>query len=188
MAKAQQQPEPAPVLDTPEELGPPKSYRLQVTLGLVALILLQMTVLWCVLPAKPVVQERIGLPLGAPDNLFDAQPLVPPDPGRPEILAERPIGPLRVRSEVNERNETFALTMNVTVRQREVRRFETEYERREQRVVDAVETVLRLSSPDERREAEYTTIRARAKQAINEVLGTPWVQEVLVRDVTLEAN
>ena len=33
---------------------------------------------------------------------------------------------------------------------------------------------------------EFTAIKERSKQVINEILGTPWVQEVLISDVTFE--
>jgi flagellar basal body-associated protein FliL len=37
-------------------------------------------------------------------------------------------------------------------------------------------------------EPGLTTIKEKAKKAINEILGTPWVQEVLVTEVVFEAN
>ena len=107
-----------------------------------------------------------------------------------DLLVERPIGhgPLRVATARNDMNERFSLTMRVTVLAREQRAFDRQYERLEQQIIDSVETIMFVSTPEERREAELTTIREKSKQAINEILGTPWVQEVLIRNVTIETN
>ena len=191
MAKAQQQPEPAPVLDTPEEQGPPKSYRLQITLGMVSLILLQMLLLWFVLPPPAQTRERIGM--NARDGVGDFENIDPVPPGliREEDLAEIRIGnePITVRAVVDGGNERFSLTMHVGVRRgREERQFERLYEGRMNRIIDRIETIMRQATHEERSEAELTTIKERAKRAINEIIGNNWVQSVLITNVTFEAT
>jgi len=82
-------------------------------------------------------------------------------------------------------NETFSLTMFVSIQQRDALRFERRFEQCKNEVFDRVATVLRESSRDERLEAGHTAIKERVKQTINDVLGTPWVQQVLFTEITL---
>ena len=190
MAKVQKQPEPAPIPGD-EAQEPPKSYRGQIALGLAALILFQMIVLWSVLPPRTVVQDRGGLHLPAGEETFGGvRPLPPEIQGPTDLMVERQIGegPIRVRAQQNDANVTFALVMHVQIRQREERAFDREYERRMNAVMTAVTTVLQGSTSDEREEIGYTAIREKSKRAINQVLGTPWVQTVFVRDVVHETN
>ena len=189
MAKAQQQPIPAPVLDAPEDMGPPKSYRLQISLGMVSLILLQMLLLWFVLPSPAQVGREIGLNPVDSIGIFEDGDVIPPGVIREEDFDEILISQITVRNVVDGMNERFSLTMNVTVRRgREARLFERAFERRIARIIDRVETIMRQSTYEERREADLTTIKERSKRAINEVLGTPWVQGVLITEVAFEAN
>ena len=125
------------------------------------------------------------------DKDVDVFSFVPPGVIRQETVAKRLIGdePLSVVVEHDEMNEIFSLTMHVHVRAgREERLFDRVYERRKQRIVDGVETIMRAATHEERMEEGYTTIKEKSKQAINEVLGTPWVQQVIITDVTIEAN
>ena len=108
---------------------------------------------------------------------------------RQETVAKKLIGdePLSVVGGDNEMNEIFSLTMHVHVRAgREERLFERAYERRRQRIVDSVETIMRQSTYEERREVDLATIKEKSKQAINEILEIPWVQRVLISKVTFE--
>ena len=84
--------------------------------------------------------------------------------------------------------ETFSLTMFVTVQQRDLRHFERRFEQCKIEVIDRVSTVLRASTTEERREGGHTAIKERVRREINEVLGTPWVQQVLFINVTHEVN
>ena len=101
---------------------------------------------------------------------------------------ERPIGhgPITVRTVRDGMNERFSLTMHVVVLAREQRAFERQYARYEQRVIDRVEAIMRAATPEERMDEEFTAIKAKSIQAISDILGTPWVQEVLISDVTFE--
>ena len=110
--------------------------------------------------------------------------------GNADHLVERPIGhgPLSVATTRNDMNEKFSLTMHVVVHQREQRAFERQYERHGQRVIERIETIMLAATLEERMEVGYTTIKERSRQAINEILGTPWVQEVLISGVTIETN
>ena len=125
------------------------------------------------------------------DKDKDVFSIVPP-PGiiRLETVAKKLIGdgPLSVVVVHDEMNEHFSLTMHVHVRAgREERLFERAYERRWQRVIDSVETIMRAATREERMEEGYTTIKEKSKQAINEILGTPWVQNVLISGVSYAA-
>jgi len=102
-------------------------------------------------------------------------------------MVERPIGNKNtfvitdVRGDVN---ETFSLTMHVVVQQRELRHFERRFEQCEIELIDRVTVVLRASTTEERMEAANIAIRERVKRTINDVLGTPWVLEVLFTEIT----
>ena len=110
---------------------------------------------------------------------------------RQETVAKKLIGdePLSVVVGDNEMNEIFSLTMHVYVRAgREERLFDRVYERREQRIVDSVETIMKAATHEERMEEGFITIKEKSKQAINEIIGTPWVQDVFISNITIETN
>ena len=179
MAKEQkQEPAQAPAPEVPETPGPPKSYRLQITLGFLVVVLFQVIGLYMMLPGKP-------------------KPTDPNDPDNPiyansrstEATEERQIntGQFKVKAPVGDSNETFSLVMHVKVRKgKEAYKFDTLYDERQNEIIDRVTSVLTVSTPDERIEPGYTTIKNKAKRAINDVLGTPFVLEVLIAEVTYE--
>ena len=187
MAKETKQPAPAVVPDAPEVLAAPKSFRLYIALGFVSLILFQMIVIFMMLPA-PAKPPPIGgyNPGGPGGGIFDDTPLPAPNIGPEVRLVERQIGsvPLSVTQPRGDSNEVFTLTMHVTVREREQWRFDAEYERRTFRVIASVENVMRAATPAERNEVGHATIGERSRRAINEVLGTPWVQQVFITSAT----
>ena len=109
---------------------------------------------------------------------------------RQEPMVERSVGhrPLSVATVHNDQNEKFSLTMYVLLRSRDQEAFDRAYEQRMHQVIDRIETIMRVATPEERMEMTLITIRERAKQEINEILGTPWVQEVFISNVTIETN
>ena len=108
---------------------------------------------------------------------------VPPDriPMFEITIGEGPISVSMIRNDIT---ETFSLTMHVAIKKRDATLFQKHYEQRKVEIIDRITAILLASTPDERMEAGCATIKEKAKQAINEVLGTPWVQVVLVSDVT----
>ena len=104
---------------------------------------------------------------------------------------ERPIGhvPLVVATTRNDMNEKFSLTMHVVLYQRDARAFERQYERYVQRIIERVEMIMIAATPEERTEVGFATIKEKSQQAINEILGTPLVQQVIIiTDVTNEVQ
>jgi hypothetical protein len=173
-----------PAPDVVATLGPPKSYRLQIMLGFVGLILFQMIVLWMLLPSRTVVRANMGInPLdgvvGIDDVSSVAGDLIPK-----EEMVELPVqnDPFKVTQLRGEETERLTLRMHVVVRKKEERAFTRQYEQFRMRILDRVESVLTLSTRAERQETGHTAIKERSKKAINEVLGTPWVQEVLIAE------
>jgi len=191
MAKEQKQEQnPSSVPDGSEVAAPPKSYRLYIALGFVSLILFQMIILGLLLSvlARQTPQEP-GIVVG-PD--FDGTTVGGPPVVRPtERMAEIPIGnrnSFNVRIVQDDANETFSLILHVSVRQRDVRSFERRFGDCENEIIDRVSVVLRSSTPEERREAGHTAIREKVRRAMNDVLGTPWVQQVFFSEITHEVN
>ena len=186
MAKEQKPTEPAsaPDLDAAATLGPPKSYRLQIMLGLVGLIMFQMIVLWLLMPSRKVLQANLGLdPLNGVVGIDDVSPiaenLIPREP-----MVELPVqsDPFKVKQLRGEETENLTLRMHVLVRKREERAFTRQFEQFKLRVIERVENVLTLSTRAERQEIGHTSIKEKSKKAVNEVLGTSWVQEVLISE------
>ena len=183
MAKEQKQPEPAPALDTSEVPGPPKSYRLQIVLALTALVLFETIVLLLLLPTKEQTQARTN---GHFTEVITDPPAVRPrDP-----MVEKPIGsgPIKVRITQNDSNVLISLVMHVHVRKSEEKRFQTRYDQCVQEIIDRVGIILRGATSAERGEVALSTIRERAKREINEVLKTPWIQQVLISEFTEESS
>ena len=185
MAKEQKPTEPAPVpdFDAPA-LGPPKSYRLQIMLGFVSLVLFQMIILWTLLPSRQVVRANMGINVldgvVGIDNVSPvAENLIPR-----EAMTELPIRsePFKVKQLRGEDTENLTLRIHVLVRKKEERAFTRQFEQFRMRILDRVESVLTLSTRAERQEMGHTAIKERSKKAINEELGTPWVQQVLISE------
>ena len=191
MAKEEkQEPTAAPAPDAPESLGPPKSYRLQIALGLVGLILFQLIVLYILSPRQPPPEYRGGIDPRNGPRIFNSFANEPPTILSTEGMVEKPIkeGPFKFKSPRDDVNESFSIVMHVTVRKKEESRFTKRYEECKNEIINDVTIVLQISTPEERGEPGYTTIREKAKKAINNVLRTPFVQQVLVSDVSYEAN
>ena len=79
--------------------------------------------------------------------------------------------------------EVFSLVMHVSVLKADTRKFERRYEASKNKVIDRVTTVLRASTTEERMESGNTTIKGKVVTAINDVLETPWVQEVFFTEI-----
>ena len=172
--------------DVAEITGPPKSYRLQIALGLVCLILFQILVLWLMLPSRAHVEADLGLRNGDLPNAFDDPRLVPPNLPTTVRLEEIPIREGRAITVTNLRNEAhekFTVVIHVQVRRAEKSRFTRQYELRMNEILDRINAVLQATSAEERSEVGHTTIKNRLQRAINEILDTPWVQQVFLTDV-----
>lgn len=193
MAKEQKQEQDTPsVPEVPEVVGPPKSYRLYIMLGFFCLILFQtivLGVLVSLLAKQPLPEIGIDPRNGVPN--FEDVPNVPSSPITKDPTIEKPIGDratFKIRTPRGEFTDTFNLVMHVTVRKTDERAFNTRYEQCTIAVIDRATSVLSASTTEERAEASRTAIKERVKRAINEVLETPWVQEVFFTEVTHEIN
>ena len=190
MAKEQKPPESAPAPDAaPETVGPPKSYRLQIMLGFVCLILFQTIVLAVVVSA--LVKKDTETPgmstTGMPGD-FDTPKTVPPDIGKKEKTVERTIGEkaFKVKVPEGENQVTFSTSVHVQIRDKDGKAFDRRYPEVMHEVEDTINIVLKGSTSDERMEAATTTIKEKIKKEINRVLGTPWVLQVFCTDFSYE--
>jgi len=189
MAKELKQPESALDLETVQEVAePPKSYRLQIVLILVCLILFQMIVLWMLLPSRKVIRENIGLNIVDGTGDFEGVSGVPPNIGQGETFIEKSISEkiFTVKSPRNEANETFSVEIRIGIRPADEKKFNQRYEKCMYEIQDRVMTILKASTTEDRMEAAFTTIKGKVKKAINEVLGHPWVQNVYCTNISLE--
>jgi len=185
--KPEQNPVPAP--DASEVQEPPKSYRLYIALAFVALILFQAIILAVALRAWFPPQVRVPGGLNAVNGAgmgLDGVDLVPPDLVKREDEIEIEINEGRAfrvkKTTVDDQLETFSVVMHVAVRTREKRKFDPRYEARKNTINDQIESMLDASSTDDRKEVGLTAIKAKAKKIINDELGVPFVQRVLLTD------
>ncbi|MDR0521277.1 MAG: hypothetical protein LBH00_05435 [Planctomycetaceae bacterium] len=187
--KQEQKPEAAPNPAAEVPAGPPKSYRMQITLGFVCLILFQMIVLWMLLPSPQKITTEKGYVIGpngqpAPDI---------PDPGtlsKREPMVEKPITDkvFKVSSIQGETTVKLTVMVHVQIRKADERKFDRRYADCTNEVADQVTSTLTASSNDERNEVGHVAIKERIKKVINEVLGTPWVQSVFFTDWNVEGS
>jgi len=191
MAKEQkQEPVPVPAPDVSEEQGPPKSYRMQITLGFVSLILFEVLVLWLSLPPRQIVQKNIGL--GPVDNVqsIDDVGFVPRSIGSKEDVVTQPLrdGAFKITKMENEDNVKFSLVLHVAIREKDKKNFTKRYGICKEQVIARITTILKGTTFQEREEPAYTVIRQKIKKEINDILGTPWVLDVLVSDPVHEVG
>ncbi|GHT09650.1 hypothetical protein FACS1894170_00530 [Planctomycetales bacterium] len=184
--------EPEPVVEAPEAAAPPQSYRLQILLGLAGLILFQMIVLWLLLPSRQVVEANLGIDPVNGTAGYEAPNVLPPDIGKKEPMVEKPISekPFKVKETKadSETTETFTVTIHAKIRKKDERAFDARYLGCQFEIIDAVTTALQGSTSDDRRSVGLTNIKEKVKKAINDVLGTPYIQEILTQDPSLESQ
>ena len=99
--------------------------------------------------------------------------------------------PFKVRApgqDDRESSETFSLVLQVKIRKKDDRKFDTRLTECRNEIIDKVTTVLQTATPEQRMENGHTTIKAKAKEAINEVLGIPYVQQVMVTEFNYETS
>ena len=189
--KPEQNPAPAP--EASEILEPPKSYRMHILLGIVALVLFQTIVLAVALRAwfPPPRLPNGGLnPVDNAGRGLDDVDIGPPNIGKQEEFLEKPINegkPIRVTlTEEDQQVISFSLVLRVTIRKKDDKKFTLRYEACRYTISDRIESMLSGSSPEDRNEVGSTAIKARAKKIINEELRVSYVQEVLVSDKVIE--
>ena len=185
MAKEQKQETPPPEPEVPEVAGPPKSYRLYIVLGFVSLMLFQMIVLGVILSslAKQSPTRDGGLVI---DGEYNKTPGPPGDPIKAADQETIQIGDqntFKFSETRRDGTETFSLHLYVSVLKTDKRKFDPQYALCMIEVIDRVSAELRVSTTEERKEAGNTAIKARVKKTINDVLGSPWVQQVFFTNV-----
>jgi len=82
--------------------------------------------------------------------------------------------------------ERFSVVVHVSVFDMDERSFTERYKDCSTELIDRVTTVLHTSTTEERKEAGNMAIKERMKQAINGVLGMPWVREVIFTEISHE--
>ena len=186
MAKEQKQ-EQEPAIEAPEALGPPKSYRLQITLAIAGIILFQMFFLYMVSPGQPQPEFRGGInPINGP-RIFDGG-AEPPVLISKEDMVERSLKekPFSIRQSLDGGSEAVSLNMQAKIRKTQASKFDTRFGECKNEIAACIEKVLRAASKDELNEIDFTTIRAKAKKEVNAVLREPYVLDVLVIDPNID--
>ena len=190
MAKEQKQPEQVlPPEAGPEMVGPPKSYRLQILLAFVSLILFQMIILWLLLPTPPP-RPQLGIGPGDEGNGFDAPRLLEvTDLTNREPMVERSLNEgrlIKIKSPQGEVQETFSVSVALKIRKVDAGKFDKRYSDCTSEILDCVRSILFASTEKERKEANLASIKEKMKREINFVLGAPWVQAVLCPESSFE--
>jgi len=105
-------------------------------------------------------------------------------------MTERSIGEnaFKVKVPDGEDQVTFTARIHVKIREKDERAFDRQYSQYMHTIEDRVITVLKASTREERVEAASTAIKEKIRRAINEVLETPLVQQVLVTESNLETQ
>ena len=194
MAKEQKQEQsPPPVPEVPAAAGPPKSFRLYITLGFVSLIVFQMIVLGLLLYSlRQTTPKEEGLDPRNGPGAFNIAPGGTTTLRTKDPTVERQIGDkntFKIRTSRGDLTDAFTVIMHIKVRKgADERAFDRRYLECTIEIIDSVTSVLEASTTEERREAERTAIKERVKKAINTVLGTPWVQQVLFSEVSHEVT
>ena len=152
--------------------GQPKSFRLYLTLGLGGLILCQVIVLWVLLPSRNAAQEQTEFD-SSPSVAQSLEPTV-------EIPLQKNL--FRVKQFRGDETENLILRMHVVVKKKESSKFNKQYEQYTQRIIGSVEEILHASSRAERQEPGLNVLREKSKKRINEILGTPLVQQVIISE------
>jgi len=101
-------------------------------------------------------------------------------------MFEIPIGDrnsFKISNVRNGGNEKFSVNIHVSVKKADAGKFQRRYEQCINEIIDRVTVVLVRSTTEERTEAGHTAIKERVQKAINEVLGTPWVQKVFFSEI-----
>jgi hypothetical protein len=177
------EPDPASDQDAPEVLGPPKSYRMHIALGFTVIILFQVTLLWVLLPAgqSPPLIEGLD-PRNGAGGFEDTDPIgtVLIKPGEVTERAINEAKPFTGKKMNGDVTESYSLIMYVTVRSKEVKKFEKRYKDCERAIIGSVSEMLDANVAEHHKELGYTTLKEKAKKEINRVLGTPWVQSVII--------
>ena len=184
-------PAPTPAVDAPEALGPPKSYRMQIMLGFAGIILFQVVVLYMFTPRQPAPEWRGGIDPRNGPSIYGAEGTAPPSVMPKVDMLEKTIketpfkykGPGR---DDPESTEVFSLGMHVKIRKKDERKFDTRFGECKNEIIDRITTVLQTATSEQRQELGFTTIKAKAKKAINEVLGIPYVQLVMTSEPSYE--
>jgi hypothetical protein len=108
-----------------------------------------------------------------------------------EQTVEKQINDGKLINVINVRGEAiekFSVRLVVSVLRADEKNFDRRYRERTAQILDRIATVLQATTSKERQEAGLDAIKERIKQSINEVLGTPWVQQVFCTEVELETR
>jgi flagellar basal body-associated protein FliL len=96
--------------------------------------------------------------------------------------------PFRVLTAREDSIEKLSISLAVAVSQADARRFDTLYAECSDLMHDCIKAILDATSTQGRVEPGLTSLKAKLKSGINDVLGAPLVLEVFVVDYTLELS
>ena len=190
MAKEQKQETPPPAPAAPEVAAPPKSYRLYISLGFASLILLQIILVFLMIPAKQP-DPKVGAQVGNGTMNFNDVSSEPAYPIPKEATLEIPIGDkntFKISTNRGDSTDSFSMVMTIIIRRTDERAFNRRFPLCTMEVLDRATQILNASTSEERGEAEHTAIKESLRRGINEVLGMPWVQRVLFTEVNHTIN
>jgi len=190
MAKDQKQEQaPPPAPEGTEALGPPKSFRLYIVLGFFSLILFEVLILWLALPGRAPATLQVGINAGEVPQGIDDVSTVPADIGKQKDLIEKPIGEKTTFKFKNTKDGTtisVSLIMTVKVQKADDYKFTTEYTNHMNEIIEAVTRELWKATREDYQEVSRATIKERVKKAINEILSSPYVKQVVITELNYE--
>jgi hypothetical protein len=109
-----------------------------------------------------------------------------------ETMVEKPIAnknPFMLKIPTgDEQTTSVSVVIHVRVRSKEAGKFDAEYAKKTMKIINEVTIVLWAATPEEYREVSLISIKEKVKEAINGVLTSPWVQEVLVTELSYEVQ
>ncbi len=176
-------------LNAVEETPQPKSYRMHILLILTGVVLAQATLLFFILPSPADTQNALKIletrQIVEGDLTFP--PEAPPDPNaKKEEYVEKELGEKfsvqSIRPTAEQAIDTFTVTVVVRVFKKDATAYDKLFESKKFSIRQAVEEVLRASTLEERKQVTLITIKQRIMKVINEVLGEPYVRDVICID------
>jgi TPR repeat protein len=117
---------------------------------------------------------------------FDA----PQDIGAPKPMVEKSISekPFIVKNLRGDTTEKFTVRIDVVVHKADNYKFDILHDERKAQIVDCITSILQATTTEERMEAGLMVFKEKVKRGINDVLGTPYVQQVLCSGVELDVQ
>ncbi len=183
-------PEDPVVVESTPSKGIPRLY---ILIGLASLVLLQVLLLFFLLPSPGKVRDEVEkagqTEIDRSKGEYTQVPL-PEDTSVKIETIEKPLGEKFRVQDVNKADPTkmdgFSGSVYAVIKKTDEAAFDALYTKNEKRVRSLIQTILRESSVEERTEPSLSVIRGRIKRRVREELGIPFVLDIGCNDVQTE--